>query len=224
MFQVEDIKEDDLNSFVVARLQENFRLIEDVCSETGWSRDKIMGFDVDVMLAEEDEAVETVRDQADITIAGVADPTAKSRFKASDHVVSTSAAGVMTLTDGREFDPVYYEETNPDVVAEIGTDPEKLLEHYLSFGMLENRYGTAKAREHAEAEGAQAYQEFQNAINRANAEAAAKAAQEAQVTQSANSGGDSGGNSQAIVTGERGEGGRVASWGTEGAPTTNTGP
>lgn len=33
------------------------------------------------------------------------------------------------------FDPVYYVQMNPDVAATVGTDPEKLFDHYMVYGM-----------------------------------------------------------------------------------------
>ena len=38
------------------------------------------------------------------------------------------------------FDPGYYAATYPDVVAVLGTGPDALLEHYLTYGMKEMRY------------------------------------------------------------------------------------
>lgn len=38
------------------------------------------------------------------------------------------------------FDPVYYSTAYPDVAAALGTDPQVLLNHYLTFGINEGRY------------------------------------------------------------------------------------
>lgn len=38
------------------------------------------------------------------------------------------------------FDPVYYANEYPDVLAAFGTDPGKLYEHYVFYGVYEGRY------------------------------------------------------------------------------------
>lgn len=43
------------------------------------------------------------------------------------------------------FDPVYYANNNPDVVAVIGRDPQQLYLHYTLFGKSEGRKGCAPA-------------------------------------------------------------------------------
>ena len=49
---------------------------------------------------------------------------------------------------GPEFDPVYYANKYPDVVAVFGTtDPEVLYKHYLDYGIKEGRYPSAAAEE-----------------------------------------------------------------------------
>lgn len=39
-----------------------------------------------------------------------------------------------------KFDPAYYAETYPDVVAILGTDSQALMNHYLEYGMKEGRH------------------------------------------------------------------------------------
>ena len=48
----------------------------------------------------------------------------------------------ITLADGTVFDPVYYAMMNADVVRKYGTDPQKLLWHYINYGMAEGRFPT----------------------------------------------------------------------------------
>lgn len=43
------------------------------------------------------------------------------------------------IFDGVVFDPVYYAEKNPDVVACLGTDANLLFTHYVNFGINEGR-------------------------------------------------------------------------------------
>ena len=59
--------------------------------------------------------------------------------------VSTGAQS--TLPDVRIFDPDYYAANNPDVVAVIGTSPEALYQHYLSYGRMEGRRPCAPGTE-----------------------------------------------------------------------------
>lgn len=218
MFELEDVTEDDLNLFVLERLREDFTLVELVCSDTGWSIDKIMGTegdDSDTLLADaEKEQDDTASgastdastdasdssassdsstiDNSDASSSASSEETQK-KSSVSDNIVSVSADGVMTLKDGDTFDPAYYAKQNPDVVSEIGTDPEKLLEHYLTFGKNENRYGTAATQENEEAKKAQEYLEWQRKLSEAEAEAAEKARQDAERQAYSNTGGNTGG-------------------------------
>ena len=48
-------------------------------------------------------------------------------------------AAPITLPDGTIFDPEYYAEQNPDVVAALGTDAQMLYFHYQNFGKQEGR-------------------------------------------------------------------------------------
>lgn len=61
---------------------------------------------------------------------------------------AASGSGVQTMSDGGLFDPTYYAQQNPDVVAALGTDPEVLYQHYMNNGKTEGRlpYAGAKAR------------------------------------------------------------------------------
>lgn len=54
-------------------------------------------------------------------------------------------AAPVTLPDGQVFDPDYYAQNNPDVVASVGTDPAMLYQHYLLFGKAEGRQPYAGA-------------------------------------------------------------------------------
>ncbi len=49
------------------------------------------------------------------------------------------------MADGTIFDAAYYAEAYPDVVAEAGTDPTALYQHYVLFGKAENRNATNPA-------------------------------------------------------------------------------
>lgn len=49
----------------------------------------------------------------------------------------------MALPDGTVFDPVYYAQNNPDVVAVLGTDANLLAQHYIQFGKAEGRKPSA---------------------------------------------------------------------------------
>ena len=254
MFEKDDLKEEDLDLFIVKRLAENERLITLVCEDTGWSREKILGIadgsiDSNTMYADASgdgtgaessgdgsgsdgsaggnggnaaaSAVGNDGGNGDASVAGNgdgngdADPNAAgndggnavdsaesnggaraasagaassqdtatastaSKSGVASQVVSVDSNGVMHLTNGTTFDPGYYATNNPDVVSEIGSDPYKLLEHYLAFGSNENRYGTAAQQQQTEAAKQAAYQEFMNAIERSDAEIAAQAAKEA---------------------------------------------
>lgn len=46
---------------------------------------------------------------------------------------------LLTMPDGTKFDPVYYAEHNPDVVAFWGLAPMNLYTHYLVYGLEEGR-------------------------------------------------------------------------------------
>ena len=71
--------------------------------------------------------------------AAAADSAATSAGTASDAVATLSADPVI-LEDGTVFDPVYYALMNADVVRKYGTDPDKMLWHYLNYGISEGRF------------------------------------------------------------------------------------
>lgn len=48
-------------------------------------------------------------------------------------------AAPVTMPDGSLFDPEYYAQENPDVVASFGNDPQALYMHYVNFGKQEGR-------------------------------------------------------------------------------------
>lgn len=57
---------------------------------------------------------------------------------------ATNTTGTtMSLADGTVFDPVYYAQNNPDVVAALGTDANLLAQHYLQSGKAEGRKPSA---------------------------------------------------------------------------------
>lgn len=138
-------------------------------------------------------------------------------------IVSTDASGVMTLVSGEQFDPAYYLSRYPELAGLVGTDPYKLLEHYLNHGKGENRTATPEAttamlNKNAAASGQgtvsgtgtgtektpeqiaqdEAYQKFVEDLARAEAEAAEKAAEEKRIEESALAAqaGDSGNSSE----------------------------
>ena len=57
----------------------------------------------------------------------------------------TALAAPEQMPDGNIFDAEYYAQSNPDVVAVLGTDPAKLYQHYLVAGKAEGRRPYAEA-------------------------------------------------------------------------------
>ncbi len=55
----------------------------------------------------------------------------------------TVSAAPQEMKDGTLFDPVYYAEQNPDVVAVLGKKTEVLYKHYVNYGKAEGRAATA---------------------------------------------------------------------------------
>lgn len=51
----------------------------------------------------------------------------------------TALAAPKTMSDGGTFDPEYYAQQNPDVVAALGTNENVLYQHYLNNGKAEGR-------------------------------------------------------------------------------------
>ncbi len=60
----------------------------------------------------------------------------ETAFARSMIVATDPNTGIMALSDGTFFDPVYYASNNPEAFAECGTDTVKLLAHYLGRGRL----------------------------------------------------------------------------------------
>lgn len=65
----------------------------------------------------------------------------------------TAFAAPETMPDGTIFDAEYYAQTNPDVVAILGTDKNALYQHYLNFGKAEGRRACAQSQNTGDAEG-----------------------------------------------------------------------
>ncbi len=65
-----------------------------------------------------------------------------------------AAAAPKTMPDGGMFDAEYYAQTNPDVVAVLGTDENVLYQHYLTSGRLEGRQPYASGATTAQTPGA----------------------------------------------------------------------
>lgn len=280
MFEKEDLKEEDLDLFIVKRLVESERLITLVCEDTGWSREKILGIadgNSDVMYADASygtdgngtdgaddgngagaevsgdgaagngdataagndsvnnggtpadandsvngtavaaSKAETSASSNTLTESDTTPAASTSKSGAAAYVASVDSSGVMHLKNGGTFDPGYYAKENPDVVSEVGTDPYKLLEHYLAFGEADNRYGSASEKQQAEAAKQAEYMEFVDALNRANAEAAEEAKKAAASSgdgDSESSSGSGGGNSNS-------SGGTYTYTGGTGNTTTN---
>ena len=56
-------------------------------------------------------------------------------------------AAPKTMPDGQKFDAEYYANSNPDVVAALGTSETALYNHYVSYGKAEGRKPYANAQE-----------------------------------------------------------------------------
>ena len=59
--------------------------------------------------------------------------------------VTSAASNIKTMADGGKFDPTYYAQQNPDVVAALGTDENVLYQHYKTSGKNEGRLPYAGA-------------------------------------------------------------------------------
>ena len=68
-----------------------------------------------------------------------------SAFSATAASAVDASAGLMVLSDGTLFDPVYYGQNNPDVVAAFGNDYALYAQHYLVCGKYEGRKPSANA-------------------------------------------------------------------------------
>ncbi len=60
-------------------------------------------------------------------------------------VLETSAASNNMATLKASFDAKYYYDNNPDVAMAVGSNPDKLFEHYVAFGQKEGRKPNAQA-------------------------------------------------------------------------------
>lgn len=58
----------------------------------------------------------------------------------------TVLAAPVSMPDGTIFDAEYYAQAYPDVASEIGTDPNALYNHYVTYGKKEGRLPTASAQ------------------------------------------------------------------------------
>lgn len=80
----------------------------------------------------------------DADLPPVAVPTASALERqiqaALAQVVEVTADGDYILVDGTDFDPDYYAERYPDVVAIYGDKDEELLAHYVAHGQEEGRF------------------------------------------------------------------------------------
>lgn len=56
-----------------------------------------------------------------------------------------SPGATLSVKAAAKFDPVFYGAFYPDVTAVFGTDPQALLNHYLTYGMTEGRLPAANA-------------------------------------------------------------------------------
>ena len=74
--------------------------------------------------------------------------------------------GGYILKDGTIFDPVYYAQHNPDVVARFGNDPKALLYHWLTQGRDEKRPPSERAAREQE----EAFKNFAKMLDDAYAE------------------------------------------------------
>lgn len=57
--------------------------------------------------------------------------------------INSVSAKVFYLNGGRQFDSDFYAAYYPDLYAKFGTDPQKLLNHYLDYGIFEGRLPSA---------------------------------------------------------------------------------
>lgn len=58
----------------------------------------------------------------------------------------TALATPVSMPDGTIFDAEYYAQAYPDVASEVGTDPNELYNHYVTYGKAEGRLPTASAQ------------------------------------------------------------------------------
>ena len=84
-------------------------------------------------------------------------------------ISTNNADGTYILADGTLFDPVYYGQTYPDVVAQYGNTSEALLAHYVATGQDEGRYASRPEQDAAELAEDIARLEAQRVADEANA-------------------------------------------------------
>ena len=162
MFVLEEVTERELPEFLLNRLRENPELLDKVCRETGWDKPWILGQVRDEMpvvkiddvppddgpdddndggdsLSEEEIEDESALDP-DIDPAHPRGARWSERRAARKRIIFTDVnSGIVALDDGTLFDPAFYAATNPDVVADYGTDTDALLAHWLKIGKREGR-------------------------------------------------------------------------------------
>lgn len=56
---------------------------------------------------------------------------------------ASASSTAVVMPDGTVFDPVYYAQNNPDVVAAFGNDANALYNHYVNYGRKEGRLPAA---------------------------------------------------------------------------------
>ncbi len=155
MFYVEDVTERDLPEFLLDRLRENPELLDKVCKETGWDKPWILGVvtptptptpepdNTDDNTGGPGTTEEEIPPEELETPEDVAEANGISRSEldnAEKMIIAVDAAtGIIALSDGTLFDPVWYAESNPDVVAKYGTSTEALIAHYIKYGKKEGR-------------------------------------------------------------------------------------
>ena len=59
---------------------------------------------------------------------------------------TTVCAAPKQMADGVMFDPQYYAQANPDVVAALGSDENILYKHYALYGKAEGRAALAASQ------------------------------------------------------------------------------
>ncbi len=120
-------------------------------------------------------------------------------------VVSTNADGTYTLADSTVFDPDYYAQAYPDVVAQYGDGLEELLAHYVAVGQSEGRYASQSEQDAAKlAEDIARLEAQRIADEAAAAQAASNTNNNQQQQQNNNPSRVTGGNQIEFVSGAKG--------------------
>ncbi len=155
MFVVDDVTERDLPEFLLDRLRENPELLDKVCKETGWDKPWILGDETSAPTppteptpaedkspdtgAGDDAAPPADEELPEETAEGNDTPASEPDHAESMIVAVDASTGIIVLSDGTLFDPVWYAEAYPDVVAMYGTDIEALVAHYVRNGKNEGK-------------------------------------------------------------------------------------